>query len=585
MARYPLFGPWERFHPDMPFFEALGTSAVKFGPGVDPFMSGDDIRYHWFAYLWSGQLTVALDLAPFAALTRVVPVAVVAGLAALAAGTIGRLGKRWWGPVLAVALVITGGFAGAAYGVITNVDSPSTAITALWLMGFTAIAFSSGLGSRLSFAVSLMSGFLLSGAKVSALAVLILAWVVMAALGRIWRAEWTRAVLIQLMGLIVGATISFFLFDFGSSSSGDLRLLSWDSRASSVQGLDLGPSWWAVALGTLLLCIAIVPRAAGIVGLPTRSTEAALAVGLVVASILPIWVLSQGVNELWFAVAAAAPLAVLSVVGLERLWDQVKAGSVGVIWGLVAVAAGVLSAVAAAVLWPLGASDVVTLRSIGPLVPWLVGFVIAGVAWPRSGKAVGIAALATSLLVAASLGRGITVFGEVGLQSSTGRNASIPDASSEANSHKIEKSIPERASSSGKQPPSTPQRVGSVQWSSAQDEAALWLRRAASSSDVLATDQTGSSMIPAVSANVTFLSALTYQEMYGSKGQASIVDERRAYSLSLATGLTPETLAVLCAARVSWLWMGTAAAPLELPVAFANSEVTIYALDSTACET
>ena len=92
-------------------------------------------------------------------------------------------------------------------------------------------------------------------------------------------------------------------------------------------------------------------------------------------------------------------------------------------------------------------------------------------------------------------------------------------------------------------------------------------------------------MIPAVSANVTFLSALIYQEMYGSKGQASIVDERQGYSLSLATGLTPETLAVLCDARVSWLWMGTAAAPLELPVAFANAEVTIYALDSTACET
>lgn len=585
LARYPLSGPWERFHPDIPFFEALGTSAVKFGPGVDAFMSGDEIRYHWFSYLWPGQLTMALDLEPFAALTRVMPVFVVLGLAALTAGIAGRLGRRWWGPILAVALVISGGFAGAAYGVISNVDSPSTALTTLWLLGFVVLAFGSRLDPRAGFAIALTTGFLLSGAKVSAIAVLGVAWIVIVILGITWRATWTRTAVVQLAGLLVGATISFLLFVFGSSSSGELRVLSWEYRASSVQGLDLDSSWWGVALGTLLLSIAILPRAAGIIGLQGRSAEAALGVGLVTASIVPIWVLSQGVNELWFAVAAAAPLAVLSVLGLERLWDRAATQRGMAAWGLTAVLAGLISAGAVAVLWPLGASDVVTVRSIGPLVPWLVGAIVAVVAVMRSGRAMGMAVLVTSLVFTASVGRGITAFGDVGLQSATGRNAPVAADFVATTPPSVVDPINATQPTSTDEVPPTPARVESVQWSLLQNEAALWLRNAAAAGDILASSQPESAMIPAVSAMRTYLSAVHYQEMYGSRGQAPLVGERQAYSLDLENGLTPELAAVLCSAGVDWLWIGGSTSDVDLPVAFANNEVTIYALTSASCTT
>ncbi|MDB0018631.1 hypothetical protein N9E04_00195 [bacterium] len=585
LARYPLSGPWERFHPDIPFFEALGTSAVKFGPGVSAFMSGDEIRYHWFSYAWPGQLTVAMDLDPFVALTRVVPVVVVLGLAALTAGVAGRIGRSWWGPALAVALVISGGFAGAAYGVISNVDSPSTAMTTLWLLGFVVLAFGSRLDPRAGFAIALTTGFLLSGAKVSAIATVVVAWIVLVILGVAWRTAWARTALVQFGGLLLGAVLSFFLFVFGSASSGDLRILSWEYRASTVQGLDISSSWWGVAIGTLLLSIAILPRAAGIVGLQGRSAEAALGVGLVTSSIVPIWVLSQGVNELWFAVASAAPLAVLSVLGLERLWERAAAHRAMAGWGLTSVLAGLISAGAVAVLWPLGASDVVTVRSIGSLVPWLIGACVASVAVMRSGRAMGIAVLATSLVVTASVGRGITAFGDVGLESSTGRNAptatefvaTTPPPGLDSNSETLP------ASSDGAPP--MPARVGSVQWSPSRNEAALWLRNAAASEDVLAVNQPESAMIPAVSATRTYLSAAPYQEMYGSRGQAPLVGERQAYSLDLANGLTPELAAVFCSAGVDWLWIDNSGSDVDLPVAFANDEVTIYALTSASCTT
>jgi len=585
LARYPLSGPWERFHPDIPFFEALGTSAVKFGPGVDPFMSGDEIRYHWFSYLWPGQLTVALELEPFVALTRVVPVVVILGLAALTAGIVGRLGRSWWGPVLAVALVISGGFAGAAYGVISNVDSPSTALTTLWLLGFVVLAFGSRLDPRAAFAIALTTGFLLSGAKVSAITVVAVAWIVIVVLGMTWRAPWTRAAGVQLSGLLVGAVLSFFLFVFGSASSGDLRVLSWEYRASTVQGLDIASSWWGVALGTLLLSIAILPRAAGIVGLRGRSADAALAVGLVTASLVPIWVLSQGVNELWFAVAAAAPLAVLSVLGLERLWERAAAHCGVTGWGLTALLAGLVSAGVVAVLWPLGASDVVSVRSIGPLVPWLVGAFVAFIAVMRSGRAMGVAVLATSLVITASIGRGITAFGDVGLESSTGRNAPTAtdfEATTPPSGADLSK---EDLPTSSDEVPTTPARVESVQWSPSRHEAALWLRNAAVPEDVLAVNEPESAMIPAVSAMRTYLSAVHYQEMYGSRTQRPLVGERQVYSPTLGSELTSEQVSVFCSAGVDWLWIGNSDSDVDLPVAFANDEVTIYALSGASCTT
>lgn len=582
--RYVLAGPWDRYHPDMPFFEVLGTSAITFGPGSDALMVGDQIRYHWFSYVWPGQLTVGLDLEPFVALTRVIPVAVAIGLVALVAGLVGRMTRSWWTPTLAVALITTGGFVGAAYGVVLNVDSPSTAVTSLWVLAFIAVAFDSRRGTIAGATVALVAGFVLSGAKVSAIAVLIASWSVMALLGLAWRADWLRTVVQQLVGLGVGAVAAFVIFVWGSSSSGDLQTFTWDYRASTVQGLDLSSVWWGTALGTVLLTLAIIPRAAGTIGLPRRSAGAALAMGLVVASVVPVWILSQGVNELWFAVAAAAPLAVLSAMGLERLWAVTKVTGSSKRWPWIAIAAGLVSALLATLLWPSGSSEVVTLRALGPLLPWIVASVVAGGAWLRGGRPLLLPVLATVLIVGAAVGRGVTVAGYVGLESSTGPNVSV--------SSLVETEDPEAAGTIDAkegsadpepQPANNDMRVGSIEWSVERNQAAVWLRDNALNRDILATNQVEQAMIPAVVRLRTYLSGLPYQAMYGSVSMVNEVPVRDAYSRSLTKGLTPESINAMCSVGVDWLWVEGASTEMMAPVVFANEGVTIYRLTNSEC--
>ena len=582
--RYVLAGPWDRYHPDMPFFEVLGTSAVTFGPGSDALMVGDQIRYHWFSYVWPGQLTVGLDLEPFVALTRVIPVAVAIGLVALVAGLVGRTTRWWWTPALAVALITTGGFVGAAYGVVLNVDSPSTAVTSLWVLAFIAVAFDSRRGTVAGLPLGLVAGFVLSGAKVSAIAVLIASWSVIALLGLAWRADWLRTVVQQLVGLGVGAVAAFVIFVWGSSSSGDLQTFTWDYRASSVQGLDLSSVWWGTALGTVLLTLAIIPRAAGTIGLPRRSAGAALAVGLVVASVVPVWILSQGVNELWFAVAAAAPLAVLSAMGLERLWAATEVTQSLKRWLWIATAAGVVSALLVALLWSRGASDAVTLRALGPLLPWIAACVVAGVVWMRGARPLLLPVLATVLIVNAAVGRGVTVAGDVGLESSTGPNVSVsspvgtkdPDAPGTTD-------VTEAFADLEPPPASEDMRVGSIEWSVERNQAAVWLRDNALNGDILATNQVEQAMIPAVVRLRTYLSGLPYQAMYGSRSMAGEVPVRDAYSRSFTVGLTPESVSALCSAGVDWLWVEGASTGISAPVVFANERVTVYRLTDSEC--
>ena len=306
--------------------------------------------------------------------------------------------------------------------------------------------------------------------------------------------------------------------------------------------------------------------------------------GLVVASVVPVWILSQGVNELWFAVAAAAPLAVLSAMGLERLWAVTKVTGSSKRWPWIAIAAGLVSALLATLLWPSGSSEAVTLRALGPLLPWIVASVVAGVAWLRGGRPLLLPVLATVLIVGAAVGRGVTVAGDVGLESSTGPNVSV--------SSLVETEDPEAAGTIDAkegsadpepQPANNDMRVGSIEWSVERNQAAVWLRDNALNRDILATNQVEQAMIPAVVRLRTYLSGLPYQAMYGSVSMVNEVPVRDAYSRSLTKGLTPESINAMCSVGVDWLWVEGASTEMMAPVVFANEGVTIYRLTNSEC--
>jgi len=274
----------------------------------------------------------------------------------------------------------------------------------------------------------------------------------------------------------------------------------------------------------------------------------------------------------------------LSVMGLERLWAATAVTGRSKRWPWVATAAGLVSALLAALLWPSGSSDAVTLRALGPLLPWIVAFVVAGVVWLRGARLLLLPVLATVLIVSAAAGRLVTVAGDVGLGSSTGPNVSAlslvetkdPDAPGTTDATEAP---------ADPEPPPTNEdmRVGSIEWSVERNQAAVWLRSNARNSDILATNQVQQAMTPAVVRLRTYLSGLPYQAMYGSRSMADEVPVRDAYSRSLTEGLTPEAVNALCSAGVDWLWVEEALKEITAPVAFVNDGVTIYRLRGNQC--
>ena len=129
-----------------------------------------------------------------------------------------------------------------------------------------------------------------------------------------------RAWLLVVVGVVV-AGIVYVALVAGSASPGDLRLFSLDSRASSVQGLDSSAGPRGVMIGTLTLMLAMAARWWGLAWLVRDRSwrwrpDVVLGVGLVIVGLVPVIILSQGVNETWFALAASAPLAALSAAGV-----------------------------------------------------------------------------------------------------------------------------------------------------------------------------------------------------------------------------------------------------------------------------
>ena len=141
LRSYPLswVGSFGGYHGDMPFFEALAASVARLGPGASIFMDGASLKYHSLAYGWAGQLTLTVDAEPFVVLTRLLPLVGLLAAIAIAASWTRHFSRAWWAPALAVGLVITGGFVGATYGSVLNMDSPSQTMGAVWLLALSIV--------------------------------------------------------------------------------------------------------------------------------------------------------------------------------------------------------------------------------------------------------------------------------------------------------------------------------------------------------------------------------------------------------------------------------------------------------------
>lgn len=607
LSRYPLHltGAWNQFHPDMLFFEALSNSVARYGPGDSIFMTGEDLRYHWFSYVWSGQLTVSLGLEPFVMLTRVLPVVTVLAAAAIAAVWAGRYTKAAWVPGLAAILITAGGYVGATYGTLLNFDSPSQALTTVWLLALSFVVLeyvNDSVGRGALWTAGILS-FACVGGKANAAIVLVVALGLLLVVGLIRRSPWRGRAAWALVVTSIPAAAAYVLVLAGSANSGGLQFLSWASRASSVQGLNLGAAGLdaagvGVAAGTAFLMLAVIPRWAGLAGLwlePARrwSPESVLGVGLAGAALVPLALLSQGVNELWFALSASAPLSVISAIGVGVAWELLAARAPHevrrrAVLLVVSAGLGLLVLVAASLLWRQGTSGGISVRAFGPILA--VGAAAVGalvLCWIFRSLLLGhrfalwMTIVITILVSSSALARATPLFHQTVSQETPAESAGAPvpalDVSPTEGGVVTTTSVP----------PSTDYDDNA--WSDLEVDAARYLIANTSVDDVIVTDRTSSWLTPALTGRRTFMSGALYQELYGRASAIAAIPGRIGVSQRFAAAPSQADFDVLCASGVTWGWFSPAAGNASgswTPygeVVFENAAVRLVALDPSRC--
>jgi hypothetical protein len=553
---YPLNweGSWSGFHGDMAFFEALGRSIPTLGIFDSIFTPGQEIHYHWLAYAWTGQLTTSFDAQPFLVLTRVLPVITLfAGVTLIAAWT-RRLSGVSWAPSLAVILLLLGGHLGIVYGSVYNFDSPSQSLSVVWLIGFVLLLVqvwgsrysSIGYVAVLGLVGLFSAGFMLVKVSTASVAAAVLVALV------IWQLiQHHRVTLVQVGIVIAGLVpmvIAYFVFLARGNGGGGIAVGSLLDRASSEQGMNPTVGVIGVALGTGILALGIGVRWVGTLWLATDSVwrvrpEFAIGIGLVVSGVGAAVVLNGGQNELWFAAAAAGPLAALSAVGAGNAWECVSSRVVGrrVPSALAVVLSAVVVYVVVWVFWATGPSGnnvwIPTLRWLGPIA----GLVVAGLlAW-----------LVTVFIGARSLMVGLGIFVVIAtlatapgrlLGVGTGSVGSPPDVRNEFFSPPVT-IIPYLDQELVYAIPAGYLRSGE------------FLRSNSSDGDLLVTNLTFSSIAPALSGLQTLVSGTLYQRPYGAAGGDGLLLAREADSFAFIDQPSAATAAPLCEVGVRWVWI------------------------------
>jgi hypothetical protein len=587
VANYPLNweGVWGKYHPDMLFFEAISQGIARFGADDSILMSGGNIRYHWLTYAWAGQISVSADAASFVVLTRVLPIVAIIATVTIAVGWAQRMTKVAWVPTLAVVLLISGGYVGATYGTILNFDSPSQALSTVWMLGlcvaFLAYLRGSGLSRGASVWLLLIIGALgiaVSGGKISSAAIVAAGVAFTAILGLLRRTSWARRAVVAAVVVCIALVVTYLIVVASSADPGGLKILQLVDRASSVQGLNPINTPRGIMVGTVILMLAIVPRWAGLGWLmAARSTRwhpsTIFGMGLAIAGLATVVLISGGLNDTWFALAASAPLAVLSAVGVGRAVTTVSPRSIHrpapIIW--LGALLGLILAVVVTAVWATGGGS---LRWLGPIVG-IIGSVVIGSLLARSRTLTGstrarVLAMTILVLVCTSvpsraMGVASSAFGV----------------------------LPETGLSSAAFTPIVPfveniDRTVVREWSSDDQESARWILENVPLEDIIATNVVFSPLVPALTRHRMMISGLLYQAPYGTPSQLPTVLERERASLAFVGTPSAASLAPLCTAGATWVWVANTRTDIRdwspwAEVAYKNDTVTILRVATDRC--
>jgi len=588
LRSYPLTwtGTWTGYHPDMAFFEALANSLARFGAFESPFMSGATVKYHWLSYAWTGQLSVMTDAAPFVGITRVLPLVSLLGSAAIVVAWTRRMSAASWTPFLAGALLTVSGFVGAVFGGVLTLDSPSQAMSVLWLLGFTLTVINAfeNPRSRWSLALLAVLGIAITLGKVSAaapaLVAVLLASLVLAARKAISPG---RALAITA-STVLPITLTFVVFLSGSSGGGGLTIGSLIDRSSSQQGLNPLDGPRGVVLGTAILILAVIPRWAGIVQLFIDRSwrwrpEVWLSAGLAGSSIAAI-IAFNSFNEIWFSASVSGPLAATSAVGAGLAVASLQSRGKPPTRSIVGTAAiGALIAFGAVWwAWSAGASGgnvfVSTQRWLGPVMAWLgalgIGLTLARWAQKSRQPTAVIAGTVLALVFIAVPGRFLGIgSGQIGVLDNGTRNEWF-NVAKEGRVVTLDQS-------------------GVADWTDPKMEAADSLRDQAEPTDLVATNITRNPFVSGTTHLPTFVSGMVYQYDYGPPSLQRELLERERAVWNFIDDPRETNADFLCTAGISWIWIDKERTerrswePFASPVV-ENDEVTILRVNASLCE-
>ena len=597
-----------RYHGDLVFFEAVAQFVSQVGPGESSLLADYGIKYHWFAYGWIGSLTEVIGADPFVVMTRIFPVVMVVGAAFLTVAWAVRLSSGRWTPLLAGLLVVVAGFVGAEQGVILNFDSPSTAYAAVLAIAF-ALVLTDFLRSEStrwpSLVVLAILAVGMTGAKASQAAV-VLVGLAAIALASTWMSRDMRIrawMALGAAGLAIVVTYVIVLSGVATSDT-NIAISLTGEKVSTFQGLDPFPGALGGILGSLVLILAIVPRWLGTAWLGQDrgqpwNPEAAFGVGVAVAGILPVLVLSSGTNAGWFAVAAGPLLGVLSAVGLERAWRHV-AGSLPRFLILSAIAAVGVNAVVF-VAYGLGMVSGAPVLWRGPVLAWTIALFLAlGIAAVSRG----VSTVALRWLVAATT---MLVFASIGARF----NGSVAwSVAREPLTPAVEQAIrwtdptAEFASDVGPTPQSSTFEAGGsmltdapeaglagstadlLQWSPELNEAALWLAPQVADGELVAVDATYlQPFLPVVTDLTMYVAGEPYISGYTTAAGVRAADVRELRVRDFLDNPSFDAAEALWADGVRWLWLQMTPESTIVRVqpwtsrAFASEQVTILRLN------
>lgn len=280
--------------------------------------------------------------------------------------------------------------------------------------------------------------------------------------------------------------------------------------------------------------------------------------------LLAIVVLGQGVNDSWFALSASAPLSVLSAAGAGRaLRHAGMPGARPTRTPVLLALAGALGSALAFIAWGLPGDR----GRWAAVLLAIAAAAVAGLVLANGPGRVRVAlGLTIGLLTAASLAR------------------LLPFAGSLVSTREGTRQPSEFSIGIAAFTPLDPDWVRS--WGPVELETARWLHERTSTSDVIATNRTLSPFVPALVGRPMYLAGSQYQAPYGPRGSLGEVIARDSASYAFIDEPSAASLAPLCDAGVTWLWIDPALALARTWEPYATierSEPTVTIARVTGC--